>query len=30
MYFLVVKLAQYFVFEEKRKLTSYCNQAISV
>jgi len=25
-YFLVVKLAQYFVFEEDRKLTAYCKQ----
>jgi len=27
-YFLVVKLAQYFVCEEDRKLASYCKQEI--
>jgi len=29
-YFLIVKLAQYFVCEVNRKLASYCNQEIWV
>jgi len=29
-YFLVVKLAQYLIYEVNRKLYSYCNQEILI